>query len=77
MFLSPRPLQAPAEHIARFANTTGGNKERQLVAAMDSFLDDGVGNVTRALRAAGFTDENTLIIYTSDNVGRVRCVYML
>ncbi len=33
-------------YVARFANTTGGNPERQLVCAMASFLDDAVGNVT-------------------------------
>ncbi len=62
------PLMAPADYVARFANTTGGNKARQLVAAMASFLDDGVGNVTAALRAAGIFNDTT-IIFTSDNGG--------
>jgi hypothetical protein len=39
-----------------------------MVCAMASFLDDGVGNVTAALKAAGIY-ENTIIIFTSDNGG--------
>ncbi len=35
----------------RFANKTGGNVTRQMVCAMIAALDDGIGNVTAALKA--------------------------
>ena len=35
------PLEAPAEYLDRFANTTGGDKRRQAVAAMASIADEG------------------------------------
>jgi len=62
------PLEAPAEYVQRFANTTGGNTARQLVCAMMAILDDAIGNVTAALKAAGML-EDTLIVFTSDNGG--------
>lgn len=62
------PLEAPAEYIARFANTTGGNLQRNLVCAMAAFLDDAVGNVTSALKAAGMWD-NSILVLASDNGG--------
>ena len=36
------PLEAPQAYVDRFAKTTGGNTERQHVAAMAAILDDGV-----------------------------------
>lgn len=62
------PLEAPQEYVARFANTTGGDHNRNYVAAMNAFLDDAVGNVTCAISAAGMVD-NTIIILVSDNGG--------
>ena len=62
------PLMAPQSYIDRFANTTGNNTERQLGCAMAAFLDDGIANVTAALKRAGIYD-NTVIIFTSDNGG--------
>ncbi len=61
------PLMAPQAYVDRFAHTTGNNTARQLVCAMAAFLDDGVANVTAALKRAGIF-EDTLIIFTSDNV---------
>ena len=62
------PLMAPQSYIDRFAHTTGNNTQRQLVCAMAAFLDDGIANVTAALKRAGIYDD-TLIIFTSDNGG--------
>eukprot|EP00041_Stephanoeca_diplocostata_P029466 m.870442 g.870442 ORF g.870442 m.870442 type:complete len:534 (-) comp23566_c0_seq8:1823-3424(-) len=62
------PLEAPDDYVAMFANTTGGNKERNMVCAMAKILDDGVGNVTQALKDAGIFD-TTLVIFSSDNGG--------
>jgi arylsulfatase A-like enzyme len=46
----------------------GAGGSRQLYAAMMRSLDEGVGRVMRALRAAGI-ERNTLVIFTSDNGG--------
>ena len=62
------PLEAPADIVARFANATAGNHGRQMVCAMAAYLDEAVGNVTRALAAAGL-EESTLIFIVSDNGG--------
>ncbi len=62
------PLEAPAAYIDRFANTTGGNGRRQAVAAMASVLDDGVRNVTDALKARGLWSD-ALVLFMSDNGG--------
>ena len=62
------PLEAPADIVARFANTTGGSEERKMVCAMAAFLDEAVGNVTSALRSAGMYD-NTIVVLASDNGG--------
>ena len=61
------PLQAPPEYVSRFANVTGGDNERNFVAAMISFVDDAIGNVTRAITTAGL-DDDTIVIVVSDNV---------
>jgi arylsulfatase A-like enzyme len=65
------PLQAPDEWFQRFAGKTGtgaGSQERQYVCAMAAFMDEGVGNVTRALKDAGMFDD-TFIIFSADNGG--------
>ena len=65
------PLEAPADYVARFANATGGNPGRALVCAMAAYLDEGVGNVTRSLTAAGL-DNNTIVVFVSDSASRGR-----
>lgn len=62
------PLEAPQEYLDRFASTTGGDKARQAVAAMAAILDDGVRNVTDALKRNGAW-ESTLLVFVSDNGG--------
>jgi len=63
------PLEAPADLVARFANATGGNRGRGMVCAMAAFLDEAVGNVTRAIDALL---PNTYVIFLSDNGGTFR-----
>ena len=48
--------------------TMGGGGSLKLYAEMMRSLDEGVGRVMRALRAAGL-ERNTLLIFTSDNGG--------
>ena len=48
--------------------TMGGGGSLKLYAEMMKSLDDGVGRVMKAIRAAGI-DKTTLVIFTSDNGG--------
>lgn len=48
--------------------TMGGGGSLKLYAEMMRSLDEGVGRVMKALKAAG-VDKNTLVIFTSDNGG--------
>jgi arylsulfatase A-like enzyme len=59
------PMQAPEEYLERF-NT--GDKKRDTYLAMLACMDDGVGEVLKALQRTGL-DNNTLIIFLSDNGG--------
>ena len=46
--------------------------ERAKIAALIGHMDDGIGRVIRALKEDG-QYENTLIVFTSDNGGELRC----
>jgi len=59
------PLQAPQHYIERF-NTKDEN--RDIYLAMLACMDEGIGKVLGALKRTG-VDENTLIIFFSDNGG--------
>ncbi|MFY9619602.1 MAG: sulfatase-like hydrolase/transferase [Pyrinomonadaceae bacterium] len=48
--------------------TMGGGGSLKMYAEMMRILDEGIGRVMQALRAAG-KDRNTLVIFTSDNGG--------
>ena len=65
------PLQAPQESIARFTNKpqigTLGHKNATY-AAMIKHLDDSIGRIMATLKAQGL-DQNTLIVFASDNGG--------
>ncbi|XP_033099224.1 arylsulfatase J-like isoform X2 [Anneissia japonica] len=61
-------LQAPQKYIDRFPHIDV--KKRKMYAAMVSALDDGIGNVTKALKSTGLY-ENSVIIFTTDNGGPV------
>ena len=63
------PLQAPEKYTSRFSSIPAGN--RRTFAAMLSAMDDAVGKVLQALRRHGI-EENTLIIFLSDNGGPTR-----
>jgi arylsulfatase A-like enzyme len=59
------PLQALEKYIKRF-NT--GDKNRDIYLAMLTSMDEAVGKVLDALKRTG-ADDNTLIIFFSDNGG--------
>ncbi len=63
------PLEATAEYLARFPNITDAN--RRNFAAMMAAMDDGVGKVLTKFRELKL-EENTLIIFLSDN-GGIQC----
>ncbi len=63
------PLQAPKKYLDRFPNIMDENRRK--FAAMMSAMDDAVGKVTDKIRAIG-QEENTLIIFLTDNGGPTR-----
>ena len=65
------PDQVPESYIAPY-NASISDPKRRTFAGMLSCLDEGVGNVTTALEAAGLA-ANTLVVFVSDNGGPIRC----
>jgi arylsulfatase B len=64
------PTQAPPEDVARYTKR-GMDKPKATYCAMVSAIDDGVGDIVKALTETGQRDD-TLIIYISDNGGTSR-----
>lgn len=60
------PMQATEKYLSRFPNIE--NKRRKTYAAMVSAVDDGVGQILQTLKEERI-DENTLIVFLSDNGG--------
>lgn len=60
-------LQAPQDYIDSFNDTAPAvlNNKRRELAGMVRSMDEGVGNVTAALRDMGMLDD-TLIIFSTD-----------
>jgi arylsulfatase A-like enzyme len=63
------PLQAPQKYLDRFPQIQ--NENRRTFAAVMSAMDDAVGRVLAKLRELG-QEENTLIVFLSDNGGPTR-----
>jgi arylsulfatase B/arylsulfatase I/J len=61
----PEQLKAPQSYIDAF-NTTIPNMQRRVFAAMTTTLDEGVGNITAALKRTGLW-KDTLLIFSTDN----------
>jgi arylsulfatase A-like enzyme len=60
------PLQGADPYMERFAHIP--DIQRRIFASMLANLDDGIGRVLAKLRASGL-EENTLIVFLSDNGG--------
>lgn len=60
------PMQAPDRYLNRFSHIT--DPKRRTFAAMMAGLDDGVGRLIETLKNQKI-DQNTLIIFVSDNGG--------
>jgi arylsulfatase A-like enzyme len=63
------PLQATEKYLERFKQIK--NKKRRTFAAMMSAMDDAVGKILAKVRDMG-EEENTLIVFFSDNGGPTR-----
>ena len=57
------PAEAPQSYIDAYASTIADPKRRTF-AGMLSAVDEGIGNVTDAFKAAGLW-ENTIVVFTS------------
>jgi arylsulfatase A-like enzyme len=65
------PVQPPPEWVERVRRRQPGIDERRAaLVAFIEHMDDGIGQVVRALRETGHY-ENTLIVFTADNGGEV------
>lgn len=62
------PVQSPQRYQSRYPNVT--NECRKAYCGMLSALDDGIANITKALRAAGM-HTNLVTVVVSDNGGLV------
>lgn len=57
------PMHAPQEYMDRFAHLPW---DRHVMAAMIAAVDDGVGEIVKALKETGCY-EDTVIFFSSDN----------
>ena len=65
------PIQPPQEYLDRVLEREPGiDEKRAKLVALIEHLDDGVGRVLQTLKDTGF-EQNTLVIFTSDNGGQV------
>ncbi|GAB1600814.1 arylsulfatase J-like [Argonauta hians] len=61
-------LEAPEKYVKRFPNIQ--NDKRKVFAGMVSALDDGIGEVVKALKTYGLYS-NSIILFSTDNGGPV------
>ena len=64
------PAQVPQKYVTPYQKTIT-NAKRRTFAGMLSVMDEGIGNITDVLTKYGYLDNNTLIIFSSDNGGLI------
>ena len=65
------PIQPPADWFQKVKQREGGiTDQRARLVALIEHMDDGIGKVIATLKELSL-DENTLIVFTSDNGGQV------
>ena len=62
------PLEVPEQYTARYKDIK--NSARRIYAGMVSCMDEGIGNITRALQNRGLW-EDTVLFFSTDNGGQV------
>jgi arylsulfatase A len=60
------PFQAPADLVAKYEKRKGPGIENPTYAAMIEGMDASIGKLLKAINEQGL-DENTIVIFTSDN----------
>lgn len=63
------PLQAPDKYVKKYAHIE--DESRRIFAGMVDAMDVAIGRVIKALESKGMR-QNTLVMFTSDNGGRIR-----
>lgn len=67
------PIQPPDEWLDRVMQRDPGlGQKRARIVALIEHMDAGVGSIVAALREHG-VDQNTLVVFTSDNGGDLAC----
>lgn len=63
------PAQVPAEYVTPYASSIA-DRQRRVFAGMLSCVDEGIGNVTAALRRHGLLADSVVVV-TTDNGGPI------
>ncbi|KAK8797304.1 hypothetical protein WA158_004512 [Blastocystis sp. Blastoise] len=63
------PTEVPDSYVTRYEKTITNEKRRHF-AGMVTCMDEGIGNITQALKDKGLYD-NTIFLFTSDNGGPI------
>jgi len=66
------PNQAPQSYRDRFNDLPEGGS-RRCYAGMMAAMDDAVGNITAALQSRPDMYQNSIVIFSTDNVGTYTC----
>ena len=64
-------VQAPEEYIAKYAEAEASQARRQYMACV-TCMDEAIGQITARLKQYGL-EENTLVVFSSDNGGGGPC----